>query len=208
MVVNSPLIRPYFLWGGGIGGSPCHDIGQSISEGPIILNHRRLIHGIHLSFQEKNFSGRAQTKRWEVLLTNVCHVQSQILSHGEAWDCDPNLPSWRWTSWCHKEWNTTCRPGSTNLVGLKFRWKMCFLLFLLQCILPMSPVQKKDENTKKRKTARYFTMDATPNPCTQLSSVPARILIFWESLTSSRPINPTNQLRLLLLMEEIQLTSY
>lgn len=66
-------------------------IDQSILEGPIILNHWRLIHGIHLSLQELNFGGGSQTKRSEVL-TNLGHVQSQIVSHGEAWDYSLNLP--------------------------------------------------------------------------------------------------------------------
>lgn len=68
------------------------NIDQSILESPIILNHWRLIHGINLSFQELNFSGGSQTKRSEVLFANLDHVQSQIVSHGEAWDYSPNLP--------------------------------------------------------------------------------------------------------------------
>lgn len=111
------------------------------------------------------------------------------------------------------EKNTTCRPGSTNLVGLQKSNEKCVsdILFLLQCIFFMSPVQKTEimrsplaaksqllwsiTKTRRKKTAGCFTMDATPNVCTQLSSVrvPNGILILSEKVAHRGPINPTNQ---------------
>ena len=111
------------------------NIDQSILESPIILNHWRLIHGINLSFQELNFSGGSQTKRSEVLFANLDHVQSQIVSHGEAWDYSPNLPIVKMNFLVSTtEKSTTCRPGSTNLVGLQKSNEKCVsdILFLLQ----------------------------------------------------------------------------